>query len=206
MRVLVLVGLLCLTAAGRPSDAASDQTDLEVSSPSDAAFEAVPGAEILRPGSGEVALIGRITDPRFAIAEMNQAALRAPDGRLFPLAIETESVFREFDRIVSLRFYVMLPESVVAADGRFAVVWGPEVVSPNRTTGPFGLDPALRERYRELRPPSDDTSPGGQGAVASIEVIADSHAEYYFLWYLLPMAVIFVILTLRKWHGRNADT
>lgn len=151
------------------------------------------------PEAGRLLVVGRFDDPRLGIENINQITVLTAGGRQLPLQIESDSIYFEFDRIVSLRFFFTVDGSET---GSLSIQWGPDVRAQNAKVKQLALDPAHRDLYREFRWRPRESAPKEESSVASIEVIADSSAEYHFLWYLLPMAVIFVLLTIRKASGR----
>ena len=137
----------------------------------------------------------------FGVGDISQITLLAPDGRPLPLLIESASIFNEFGKIAALRFCCRLSEAESRpGQGTFVLRWGPDVRAGNSQVDRFAFDPARKDLYRSLRPRS---AAGAGSSVATIEVIADSTAEYHFLWYLLPMALILVLLTVRKMQARD---
>jgi hypothetical protein len=161
-----------------------------------------PRAEALRPDPGQVLVCGRFDPPGFYVDDVNQLTVFGPDGRPLPLTVDASSLFVEFDQIVSLRVCFALPEAVAdAAD--LELRWGPDVRAENLQVPALALDAAQPQLYRGFRIRRQAGAGTGDTQVASIEVIADSSAEYHFLWYLLPMGVIFVLLTIRKIRARH---
>lgn len=139
--------------------------------------------------------LGGAGAPDFKIASINN--LRAKDvssGKYLPLAVDESGIVEEFGRIVSLWVAFDAPESGLDGGSGFVLEWGDDVESPSRMVKNLKLDPAHSGRYRTF---SLNTEKGSK-SFASIEVIADSSADYYFLWYLLPMALIFAVLTAGK--------
>lgn len=151
-------------------------------------------------------MLGSFDHPDFAIENVSQITVTGPDGRQLPLTIESQSTFLEFDRIVALRFCFVIDEAAASSPkGDFKVSWGPDVRAENVKVDRFSLDASLAARYREFRwARADRDGAGRTTSVASVEVIADSSAQYHFLWYLLPIAVVFVLLTIRKTRARHA--
>jgi len=84
--------------------------------------------------------------------------------------------------------------------------WGPDVQAENVRVAAFALDAAQPQLYRGFRPQRQAAAGPLDTQVASIEVIADSSAEYHFLWYLLPMGVIFLLLSVRKVRARHSSS
>ena len=194
------LGLLAAASFGLPAASAAESVQFEIVPAEEALFlEPASGAEVMAPTQGQCVAVGRFD--RLSARDISQITLLAPDGRQFPLIIESASIFNEFGKIAALRFCFRLSEAEARPGrGAFILQWGPEVKADNRQVDRFAFDPARRELYRSLRPKS---AAGAGSNVATIEVIADSTAEYHFLWYLLPMALILVLLTVRKMRARD---
>jgi len=142
-------------------------------------------------------VVGRFGPPGFAVAAPEELTLTTGSGRTVPLTIESATLVREFDRlIVSARLAFELDaETLAASGGALSLAWGPEVRAPN----------ALVERLALVTQPETswltfiaESPRAGEETVASIVVIADSSAGWQFLWYLLPMALIVLLLVIRK--------
>jgi hypothetical protein len=147
----------------------------------------------LEPAGGTCACVFRYD--RLQVEDEGQVTVLDSRGRQLPLVVETSSVFREFEKIVSLRFYFLVPagEARPGTD-TFVLRWGPGVRAENSQVDRIRLDPALTDAYRGLKPAAG----AGPGSAGTITVIADSSADYHFLWYLVPIGLIFVLLTVRK--------
>jgi hypothetical protein len=197
----VLLGALLLSAFPARAAAGEESLRLVVEAAGDDFF-LVPatGGERLDPGPGRCACLLRFD--RFAMETTDRVTVIGPAGNQVPLVIESSSIFEEWGRIVGLRFYFVVPEDR-ARPGRdsYLLKWGPEVSATNSRVERLRLDPALRDSYRALRAAPAD---GEEGTTASIVVIVDSSADYHFLWYLVPMALIFALLTIRKLRAGRA--
>ncbi|HOX05435.1 MAG TPA: hypothetical protein PK280_03455 [Planctomycetota bacterium] len=186
-----LAALPALSAAG------AEAVEFELA-PAGEEFFAADGqaAPTPAPGPGSCLVIFRYS--RLSVADLGQLALIGPDGKALPLLVEP--LFEEFGRIADARMVFSLPEAEAAAGrGPFTLKWGPDTKGASSRTERIAADPAHRELYRSLRPRAGAAA----GNVASIEVIADSTAEYHFLWYLLPMSMVFALLLARKLLSRG---
>ena len=196
------VGLGLLAWCARAPEArASERVEIELLPAGEALFLADVIEPTVAPAEGEVVVIGRITEATFSVASIDQLAVTAPGGRVVPLLIEEASLFKEFGRIASpLRFAFHVREEEARDDAAgFTLAWGPDVRGPNRLVPRIVPDAAVRARYRTFRPRAPVRSEFSQ----EYTVIADSAVEYHFLWYLLPMAVLLALLTLRKIRARD---
>lgn len=202
----LLSTLLFLAALPRPAGAA-ETVYLDFSRPADPSwFDAPATSPAVAPPDGLVVVGACFNDSRFAVDSLNQITLKAPPGWQIPLTIDRSSVVTEFNRIVSLRFYFMISQTDAAdAPGAYTLRWGPDVVATNTVVPGFVFDRSAAAACRELSWQAKP-SESAESSLASIEVIADSHARYYSLWYLLPMALIFLLLTLRKIKSDDRPT
>jgi len=160
--------------------------------------------EALEPLGGKVACIGRFD--RFDVENVNQVTVIGPGNRQLPLVVDGSSIFEEFGKVVAFRFYVLLPpDSARPGETTLELRWGADVEATNSRVERLKLNPKLRESYRSLRLAGTG---GGRGreSTASILVIADSTADYHFLWYLVPIGLIFALLTVRKLLLRTVTT
>lgn len=195
-RLFLAAGLLAAAAGllSPPTARAADSLELYVEPAGEELFLDLPsGPPDPAPAAGGIVAVGRYD--RLAIESLDRITLEAPGGRRLPLIVDSSSVFTEFGKVIaSLRFCVVLTEAEAAAgSGPFVLRWGPGVSAENRKIERFSADGERRELYRSLRPGA-----GPNASVATLEVIADSSAEYHFLWYLLPMALVFGLLLVRK--------
>lgn len=186
--------LLALTAA--PARAA-ESVEMEIAPAGDELFgDLPPDAQPTLPPPGQCLVIGRYS--QFTINELSQVTVVAPDGRQVPLTVESASVFREFGHIAALRFCFSISRAEAnPGNGGFTLRWGPGVRAANREVPELAPDPARRGDYRSLRLKA-------AGRFATLGVFADSTADYYFLWYLLPMALVFALLILGKVRARGS--
>jgi hypothetical protein len=190
--------LFLLLASG--SIRASETVTLQVQEAGEELFLGLGNdGEPLKPEAGKCACLGRFD--RFSVKDVNQITVLGADGKQLSLVIDKSSIFVEFgEKIVALRFYVLLPKDQArAGESTLELKWGADVKAVNIQVESFVLSSALRSGYRSLREaPSSSGGGGGPGSTATILVIADSSADYHFLWYLLPIGVIFALLTVRK--------
>lgn len=197
--VICSFALLAFSAGARTGARADSVVDLELVPPAPGRFDAGDVQPTAIAPGGQTLVFGRFEHPDFAIESIDQLAVVAPDGRRLPLTIDSESIFFEFDRIVSIEFFFTVDDALtLPADTPFRLKWGGDVRGDNVRVGRIVLDPSKRDRYLQCRPRTGGDALPPDASLASIEVIADSTADFYFLLYLLPMAAIFVVLTVRK--------
>jgi len=158
-------------------------------------FEAAPldPAPATQPRS--LVACGRVEDPAFAVDSLDRVRVVDADGGPVPLTIDRRSIVREFGRIVAFDFQFRAAEG---PSGSYRLEWGQAVSGQATEVDRLTVDPSRRELYRVAVVEAPAAGAGGEGSVATIEIIADSKANYYFLAYLLPMAVLLGVLGVRK--------
>lgn len=207
LRAVVFVFSFVFAAAAGPAIAAMEPYSLwmELAEPDDLTLEARAGEPPLIPAHGRILAFGRMDHEGFDISDISELTVEGPHGDQLPLLIDTSSIITEFGGIVSLRFaFELAAEEAHPDDTAFRILWGGGVEAQNEKTGQIFIDPDKRELYRRLVRREGP----GEGAAAgepysTIVVIADSTAEYHFLWYLLPMGLLFILLTIRKLRASN---
>ena len=197
VRLSAVVFLISAAVCVGASVNAAERVELHLLEAPDEVFASGDLSPTISPGPGQVVIFGEFGDVGGSVENISQISVVTPGGGRPEVIVETGGVFYEWDRIVAVRMCFMVPEDQVSdAAGALALVWGPDVASQNREVERIVLDPAHRERSFEFRTARKTVS--REESVAQIEVVADSAAGYYFLWYLLPIAVIFTLLTIRK--------
>jgi hypothetical protein len=156
------------------------------------------GESTLKPPDGQVAAICRFDHSTFAVDSLARLIVKSPDGAARPFIVESSSVLDEFDEIISVRFAFFATREELEKPG-WMLSWDASNSSQFTEVSEFILDAGLSDGYFEARW-GDSGGAGGDGAESSavIEIIADSSADYYSLWYLLPMVLLFGLLTYRK--------
>ncbi len=207
-RIALFLALLGVIAAAPAL--AVESAKLELFSAGDHLFESGEKPTAVPGDPGRVLVVGRCEGPDFAIDDISQVELLSPGGRRVPLHVEEARIYRDpvaDNKIVSLRVYFLAAKSdLTPAAGSFELRWGAGVKAANKKVAAIVLDPGRRAGYREFRRRKPPPAAGGDGQSSALWVIADSKADYYFLWYLVPMALIFVLLTVRKIRGSSSPS
>lgn len=144
-------------------------------------------------------VIGIFNPPGFSIRSIGNVTLHDAGNNTITLLIDKSSIYSEFDdgAINSVRIAFVVDEKALEG-GMPRIEWGPDVSAENMEVQGITAYLGDRERYRtftiEERPAGGDSS----SYVATLEVIVDDYADVYYLWYLLPMALIFGMLFVRK--------
>ncbi len=186
---------LLLLVAGM---AEADSLPLQIEGPAEAAsLSLADRPDAIRPSRADSWLVtGRLAMPDFAIPHTDCARLQDAGGRDIPLIVETNSLLREFGEIVGMRVAFELDPLTLTA-GLPVLTWGAAVAASNSAVPELVFPPDLAARIRSFSTAPDAGGPES-ASFATIEIIADSQADRYYLWYLLPMAMIFVLLAIRK--------
>lgn len=142
-------------------------------------------------------VFGRLSDFGFAIENPEHLTVLDGENNPLPLTVETSTAFREFGEIIALTFAFEL-DARTLAKGQPRAEWGPDVRGVIRPVDALSFPTNAASRLHGFAPDAGDAAPSAAAQFATIEIIADSNADSYFLWYLLPMAVIFVLLIIRK--------
>ena len=152
----------------------------------------------VQPESPDTLMVfGRFDSPDLALSSLAEIGVSDGLGRPRPLIIETTTLTREFGEIVGMTLAFELdPASLQAGPPR--IEWGPGVVRSNREVPLLAFPPDAVNRLRRFLPAPMDSPPQEETQLATIAIIADSRADIYFWWYLLPMAVVFGLLAVKK--------
>jgi len=194
MAAACLAALLALPVAG------GEATLRLTATPEHSPTEAPAGAGMVIP-AGMVAVYGRIAGPDFAVAQLEQVAVATAAGEPVPMLVDDASKFVEFDEIVGFWCCLLLPADQAEPGTILTLRWGEDVAG--KTTPVEALRFAMEDlgRVRGFRVEAGPANSGDQAAMTSVRVIADSTADYHFLWYLLPMGALFTLLTIRRLRG-----
>ncbi|OGV60109.1 MAG: hypothetical protein A2498_02190 [Lentisphaerae bacterium RIFOXYC12_FULL_60_16] len=145
-----------------------------------------------------VALL-RFNDARFAVSGPEQVSLFSPDNTPIEYWLDPADATTEFGSMVSIRLAFHVPATIPTNPvPPYRLVWGPDTRATFTLRPGWIVDPGRPDHYRIVR--WHDPAGDSDGQLASIEVIADSHAGLYSLWYLVPMSILFILLTIRKMH------
>ena len=203
LRSLFVLSLIIILILQESNSFAEDSVLLSFVPARDKIFEASVTPNLVPP-AGTVIVIGRYDVGGFEIDSTANIEVIAPDGSQIPLTVEKSSIYIEFGVIVSIKFCFPIPvASLQKATDVYTLRWGSDVNASNIEIDTIFPDPENHDSYREFRIGQANS---GEASVATIEVIAESGADYYFLWYLLPMALLFGILTIRKMRARDSDS
>ncbi len=179
--------------------AAAGVFDLTLAAPSPAAPPPLADAATVTPAADATWLVhGRLSGAGFAVARPEQVRVTDGAGTPLPLVVETDTLFREFGEIIALTAAFEIDPRTLAS-GPPRIEWGPGVAGEVRPVAAITFPPGAGARIRVFAAGDGAAPPSGDAShFATIDIIADSHADAYYLWYLLPMAVVFTLLIIRK--------
>lgn len=151
----------------------------------------------------DILVVGLLDMPYFSVQDVSHVALNDADGNPVPLWIDTSSLYSEFDDgyINLMQIAFLIPEANLEK-GALRLSWGDGVTSENRIVDRVDLYHESMDQYRTF---ICEEQPRGNDAAnysSSVVVIVDDKADIYFLWYLLPIFLIFILLFVRKALGR----
>ena len=156
-------------------------------------------------GKDTLTVVGRFIKDTFAIASISNVTVLDAKSRQIPLQIDSSSVYREFedDDITQIRFAFEIDKGALA-EGPPRLEWGEDVSASNVLVDSISIDAGSRDRYRTFAWEECASGEGYDSQVATLEVVVDDKANLYYLWYLLPMGIVFGLLALRKiYAGRK---
>ncbi len=147
--------------------------------------------------------VGLLSGNGFEVTDLAAIAVTDAAGDALPVTVDRSSAFLEFDAYVAARIAFPVPADAAETGATFRIRWGPTAGAEATVVDRFAV-PADGARAFGFRPAAAD-GPDPAASAAELVVIADREAEYYSLWYLLPMALIFVLLTIRKMRSRDGN-
>jgi len=173
-------------------------------------FESTAGGTALASEPGGFVILGCFNDPRFTAASIDNLSLSTASGETIPLLVDGASVLKEFGRIVSLRLGAMIPARL-GAQGKpqqFILKWGSDVSARNHLVDGFHLDSEQEELYRGFVWDHANVKPASYGEPVTemkLTLIAERGVDWHKYWYLIPLGLLFVLLSARKLlHAANA--
>lgn len=193
---LLLSALVILFPLGLAERADAASVSLQIGEPG-----VPPGLAVrdrpdsIRPSQPETWLVvGRLSMPDLSVADADHVRLQDAEGRVIPLIVESNTLYREFGEIIGMRVAFEFDPRALSG-GLPLLSYGPESAATNRLVPEIAVPPDAAGRIRSFTVSAGGTD---QPRFATIEIIADSQADTYYLWYLLPMVVIFALLIIRK--------
>ena len=146
-----------------------------------------------------VIVVGIIDSPSFSVKNINNIALYDGTGNPIPVIADQSSFYSEFDddEINSLRIAFIVNESLLD-QGSPRLVWGDDINSENKEVERIRIYKAGKDIYRTFSLEERPEGSGSKDYFATVDVIVDDYADTYYIWYLLPMVLIFSLLFVKK--------
>ena len=192
-------------------DAAASESGtvfLSFSQIDDTVFSSLPVSEKGNPPLNDNSLFaaGIFNDSSFSVGNLHNLAVTDNEDQAVPVYACRKSTVSEFGKIISVRIiFPVTSAGKPVKELSYKISWDPSVsnslvsIIDNWSVAAESSTRYLSFQWTQSPPDAAD------GQLASIEIIADSKANYYSLWYLLPMALIFILLTVRKITAGKAD-
>jgi hypothetical protein len=144
-------------------------------------------------------VIGTINDSSFSVSGFNKLIAYDAAGQPLSLIIDRSSVYSEFDdgNINSMRIAFLI-DSPTFQGGSVRLSWGESLNATNQVVEQIKIYENSLDRYRTFLWESKSQQENTESYAASLEIIVDDQADIYYLWYLLPLVILFVLLIVRK--------
>jgi len=184
-----------------PSYSLEKSIILTVKPPDDSFFEQAMDGSCTSMGANRSVrmVVGLINEPSFEIKNTENAVLYDSDGRKIPIIMDKSSFYSEFgDSTINSMRIAFITDDDTIAKGSFRFEWGENIRADNKIVDSIAVYRANKDNYRvfvwENQPQKSDLA----NYSATLDVIVDDKADTYYLWYLLPMAMIFAMLIVRR--------
>lgn len=144
-------------------------------------------------------VVGLINVPSFEIKNTANTALYDSEGRQIPITIDKSSFYSEFDdsTINSMRISFITDDRTIKK-GHFRFEWGDNINSKNTVVDKIPVFTTSKDIYREFTWEEQPQKSDLANYSATLDIIVDDKADTYYLWYLLPMVLIFFMLIIRR--------
>jgi hypothetical protein len=144
-------------------------------------------------------VIGTIDDPSFSVSGFNKVMAYDAGGQPLSLIIDRSSVYSEFNdgNINSMRIAILI-DSPTYRGGSVRLTWGESLNTTNQAVEQIKIYENSLDRYRTFLRESKPRQENTESYAASLEIIVDDQADIYYLWYLLPLVILFILLIVRK--------
>lgn len=196
---LTLITLLILFFSINVVLAEKQTMNVVITKPANDFFEkSEAGLDPLLKNNDKFMVTGIINHPNFSILDTNQIAVIDDNGNKITLYIEEQSIYSEFDddEINSIKIAFLINAS--KEQSAFILEWGDSVKAENKNVSEIKIFSEHKSLYRNFLLEQPQNTGNSSEYAATLEVIVDNNADVYYLWYLLPMILIFVLLFIRK--------
>ncbi|TET36510.1 MAG: hypothetical protein E3J72_08485 [Planctomycetota bacterium] len=197
-RLIYISVLTCILCA---KTYASERVILIIINVPDDFFSNAPSGSTVKfiHSEGTLTVVGTFNSPDFEIESIKNITVFDAEDRQLALVIDESSIYREFEdeAINSVKFSFEIKEKSLET-GPPTLVWGNDISADNSQVEQILLDAGNRDRYRTFNWEQCPADRGLNSQVATLEIVVDDSADIYYLWYLLPMALVFGLLIIRK--------
>jgi len=144
-------------------------------------------------------VIGTINYPSFSASGFHRLMAYDVSGQPLSLLIDRSSVYSEFEdgTINSMRIAILIDYPTFQS-GSVRLTWGESLNAPNKVVDQIKIYENSLDRYRTFAWESKPQQENTDSYAASLEIIVDDQADIYYLWYLLPLGILFILLIVRK--------
>jgi len=175
---------------------------LNITIPDESFFKNIKGSAdpIFNLSEKQLLVTGWINPPDLTIKDISKALLYSPEGSEIAIFVDKSSIYSEFDDSEINSMFISFVISKDQADkGQFRFEWGDKVSAVNNVfIDKIYIYENNRTAYRRFNWEQLPCTEGSDAYTATLEVIVDDNADTYYLWYLLPMAMIFLLLIVRR--------
>ncbi len=142
---------------------------------------------------------GIVNPAGLSIESIRNISLYDAADNQVPLLIDTTSIYSEFGpgEINSMHIAFVIDETALEA-GMPRLAWGSDIEAENREVEKMTAYLTDKARYRTFTLEKKPGEGEGSSYIATLEVIVDDYADVYYIWYLLPMVLIFGLLLVKK--------
>lgn len=144
-------------------------------------------------------VIGVFNDPSFTIPGFQQVIAYDAADQPLTLIIDRSSLYSEFENgeINSMRIAILIDQKTFQ-NGYLRLSWGEELKADNKLVDEIKVYRNHLDRYRTFNWESEPIQEESETYASSVDILVDDYSDTYFLWYLLPLVLLFILLIIRK--------
>ena len=144
-------------------------------------------------------VIGIFNDPSFSIQGFQQVTAYDEDDQPLSLIIDRSSLYSEFDDgEINSMLIALLIDKKTFQSGSLRLSWGEEIKAGNRKVDKINVYRNHLDRYCTFNWEAESQQDGRETYASSVEILVDDYSDTYYLWYLLPLFLLFILLIIRK--------
>jgi len=151
-----------------------------------------------------IVVVGRLTDPSFSIKDISNIILYDGAGEVIPLTVDQSSIYSEFGDKINSVFISFTITGKTLDKGTPRLVWGDDIkAESNKLVPEIYIYRGDKDKYMMFEWVQEPKLEDKNVYTATVEVVVDEHADVYYLWYLLPIVLIFGLLLIRKFFRKK---